>query len=102
MFCSAEHIIFLSKKLVIDLDTPVSSKPPWAIVRLYHKQSRKREKLRRQIIVQEEEGRSREEVVTVVKALSQVGPPGVLRQARHLLPLGHRMWRVGTGTHPLC
>lgn len=52
--------------------------------------------------MQEEEGRSREVVMTVVKALSQVGPPGVLGQARHLLPLGHRMWRVGTGTHPLC
>lgn len=51
----------------------------------------------------QEEGRSREVVITAVKALSQVGPPGVLGQARHLLlPLCHRMRRIGTEKHPLC
>lgn len=51
----------------------------------------------------QEEGRHREVVITAVKALSQVGPPGVLRKARHLLfPLCCRLWRIGTETHPLC
>lgn len=91
-----------TKKLAIGLDTPVSSKPPWAVVRCYLKQTRGKEKVRRQIITQGE-GRFREVVITAKKTLSQVGPPGVLGQARLLLlPLCHKMRRIETEKHPLC
>lgn len=35
-------------------------------------------------------------------ALSQVGPTGVLWQARHLLPMCSEVWRMRSEKHALC